>query len=164
MTMAFRQRLVASWAVGAVTLMMLDAMFRLGHRAALAFEGPAGPLHWAACAASVAFFCYVEGHRALQKKFAPMVVSRAVTSGAQATGGLAVLTAPLYAMGLCGGAPREVARAWSGALLIVAAVVVVRSLPAPWREVVDSGVAAALGWGAVALLATFVRAMRRAAC
>jgi hypothetical protein len=44
-------------------------------------------------------------------------------------------------------------------LLITAAIAFVRSLPYPWRGIVDGGVVAGLAYGLVSLAVTFVRAL-----
>jgi hypothetical protein len=55
-------------------------------------------------------------------------------------------------MSLVGAPRRTLARAWLGVALIVLAVLVVRSLPEPWRGIVDAAVAAALLVGLFAIV------------
>jgi hypothetical protein len=146
-----RELAITTWAVAGVGLLFLEGVARLGMRTLrLLREGMDAP-SWAVLVVVVALFCWGEGYLALQRRFVPHVIARAVECGRAATGCLPVLGAPLYAMSLVGVRPRELARAWLGVLLIVVAIVVVRGLPSPWRAIVDAGVTAALAWGLVAL-------------
>lgn len=150
---------ITTWAIAGVGLMLLEAVARMGARTLrLLGEGLDAPA-WVALVVVVAFFSYVEGYRALQKRFVPHVVARAVALGARASGCLPVLGAPLHAMSLVGATHRELARAWLGVALIVAAVFLVRALPSPWRVIVDAGVTAALAWGLVALVVALARVL-----
>jgi hypothetical protein len=147
------RNLVAGWAVGAVALTFVEAIARLGDRALATAAAGLAPGEWAALAASVALFGWGEGHRALARRFVPGVVARSFALADRRPGALAILAAPLHALALVG---RGAARAWLGVALIVAAVLAVRALPAPWRGIVDGGVAVALVWGLGALLSRFV--------
>ena len=154
-----REVAITTWALSGVGLMLLEAVARMGVRTVrLLREGLDAP----ACLALVlvvTLFCYAEGYRALQKRFVPHVVARAVAFGASASGCLPVLAAPLHAMSLMGATRRELARAWLGVALIVAAVFLVRALPSPWRGIVDAGVTAALVWGLVALVVALAKVL-----
>ena len=148
---------VTVWSVAAVALALAEGVFRLGARAARTIaEGLDGP-QWLALAASVAALCYFEGHRALQLRFVPSVLRRAEVAGHMCRGCFGVLAAPLFALSLIGTDRQTGARAWLGVASIVLAVLGVRELPAPWRGIVDAGVAAALAWGLVALVHQFAR-------
>lgn len=151
---------IAGWAVTGVGLLFLEAVVRLGARAvALVQAGLDGP-EWLALVLVVALFTYGEGHRALERHFAPAVVTRALSAGTRLSGCLPVLVAPLYAMSLVGAERRALARAWAAVALIVLAVLGVRALPVFWRGVVDAGVASALAWGLVAIVVRFFAAIR----
>jgi hypothetical protein len=144
---------IALWALGPVALCLIEAIARLGARALRTIDGGLAPVEWLALAAVTVTLCYVEGYRALQRRFAPASVARAF-----AIDPCDVMTAPLRVVGLLGGDRREVGRAWLGAALILGAALSVRWLPAPWRGIVDAGVAAALLWGLVALVGQFLSA------
>jgi hypothetical protein len=154
-----RGLVVAAWAIGAIALSLVEAIWRLGARASATLRAGLEPLEWAALIFVVALFLYGEGVRALQRRFVPHVVTRTVAV-ARSGGAASALLAPLYAMSLVHDAPRAVARAWAGVALIVLAVVAVRELPEPWRGVIDAGVASALSWGLGALLLQSGRALR----
>jgi ABC-type Fe3+ transport system permease subunit len=50
--------------------------------------------------------------------------------------------------------------AWILTSIILLAVAVVRRLPQPWRGIIDAGVVAGLGFGAIALGVAAIRALR----
>lgn len=154
-----RELAIASWAIGGVALTFVEAIVRMAARAVHLLGGEMDTPRWLCLIMVVALFCYGEGYRALQRRFVPHVVERAVGFSASASGCLTILSAPLHALSLVGANRRELARAWIGVGLIVGAVLVVRALPPVWRGLVDAGVAAALSWGLVALVTTFIRVL-----
>ena len=158
--MSAREIGIAGWAVAGVCLLFLEGIVRLGARAVALVQGGLDGPEWLALVLVVALFTYGEGHRALERHFAPAVVARALSAGARLSGCLPVLAAPLHAMSLVGAERRALGRAWAGVALIVLAALGVRALPSPWRGVVDAGVASALAWGLVAIVAQFFAAIR----
>lgn len=114
------------------------------------------PLEWLALVVVAFAFAYGEGVRALAYRWVPTMDLRARELGLQARLHHRLL-APLYAMSLIGAPTRTLLRAWSGVALIVAAVLIVRVLPEPWRGIIDFGVAIALTIG----LARIVIELRR---
>ncbi|HUF13925.1 MAG TPA: hypothetical protein VMN78_12545 [Longimicrobiales bacterium] len=123
---------------------------QLGRRALATLGGGLEPLEWLALALVSIGFLYGEGVRALQGSWVPRMVARAGELRSDSPRLHRVL-APLYAMSLIGAERRRVVRAWLGLALIVAAVLVVRGLPEPWRGIIDAGVCVALLWGLVAI-------------
>lgn len=156
-----RRRVVSAWAVTGVAIMLLEAVLRLGERAVRTIEAGLDGVQTATLVVVVAAFAYGEGYRALQRRFAPAVVERALEAGRRHASLAHDLAAPLYALRLFGAPQREVRVAWLGVALIVVAIVIVRALPDPWRGIVDAGVAVALAWGTLALVVSFARAWRR---
>lgn len=151
-------RAVALWGVLGVVALFAQAIFRLGGHALEPLAGGTlstaqGALYAAWAAASL----YLEGYRAMQLRFCPRVVARAMHLAAHPTP-LRVLIAPAFCMGFFHAAPRTRAVAWGMSLLIVSFVVVLRHVPQPWRGIVDGGVVVALVWGAGALLVQLARA------
>jgi len=124
----------------------------LGARGSALIRSGLQPVEWLLLAAITAAFVYGEGVRALQRRYVPFVLRRLRQLRGEDTAALHRVLAPLYAMALIAAPPRELMRAWAGLLAIVAAVLVVRGLPEPGRGMIDTGVAAALAWGLVALL------------
>jgi hypothetical protein len=147
------------WGVGGVALLLVQAVFRLTPIALEPFRlGGLGVWEIATYATWVLVSLYSEGYRGFQKSFVPRVVARAFFL-ARAPRPLFVLLAPFFCMGLVHARPRRLITSWLVVLLITAAVVLVRTLPYPWRGIIDGGVVAGLAYGLAALLFTFGRAL-----
>jgi len=157
---SMRPRPVAWVSVALIACTFVESILRLGSRAVSTVQAGLSPGQWLALIAIVAGFVYIEGHRALEGKFAPLVVSRALELGSRNLGTYAALSAPLYSLSLIGAPRRALLRAWLAVGLIVIAILVVRALPSPWRGIIDAGVAAALAWGLGALVVEFSRRLR----
>lgn len=154
--------LAAGWSLVFVAGLFLEAIVRLGARFAVACHGDElQGMHWASLPLAVALFCYGEGYLCLQRRFAPVVVVRAFEIASRPVSPASFVTAPLYALSLVGGDRRAVLRSWAGVAGIAGAIVITRCLPGPWRAVVDAGVASALGWGLVAVVATALATLSR---
>lgn len=138
------------WALAGVTALMATGVYRLAERGAAAVRGGLSPLEWAVLLGLTAGMIWFEGFRGIQQRFVPRVHRRAARVHARRLRWR--LAAPLYAMSLVGGRRRMVWKARLGIAAIVGAVLLIRSLPEPWRGIVDVAVAVALGWGLVALL------------
>lgn len=145
--------LAALWALTGVVALFLYAVFRLGRRGWETVQGGLGPGEWAALLLLTVIFLYGEGVRALQRRWVPRLVARAGTLRRE--GGVVYrLVAPLYGMALVGGPARRTVVAWATTTGIVAAVLLVRAFPEPWRGITDLAVAVALLWGTGAIVAT----------
>lgn len=142
--------LATVWAVTGVAAILLKAVVALGARGLDTLRGGLGPAETAALLALTALFVWGEGYRALQRRWIPYVIERVRRLRSDPRPGRVAL-APLYAMSLMGGPRKGLLRAWAGIAAIVAAVLLVRAFPEPWRGIVDFAVAAALAWGVVAL-------------
>ena len=155
----WRATAITLWAVLGVAAILGRAVYALGGRGLATLREGLGPVPLTLLLVLTAAFVYVEGVGALQVRWVPKVVRRIgeLRRGARRRD---ILLAPLYCMGLVGGSRRTKARSWAGVAAIVVAVLVVRSFPEPWRGIVDLSVAAALGWGTLALLIQAARAFR----
>ncbi len=151
---------VACWAIGGVTLLLLQAVVRL---TPIALEplrrGGLGAVELSAYVGWALVSLYSEGYRGFQRAFVPRSVARAFHLARSAPGPLLVALAPAYAMGLVGARRRRLVTSWTIVAMILVAVTLVRRLPYPWRGVVDGGVVAGLVWGVVSLAITFARAL-----
>ena len=112
----------------------------------MSVAGGLSGVEWLALVVIAIAFAYGEGVRALARRWVPQMDRRARQLDRTAPLHHRLL-APLYAMSLIGAPRRTVARAWGGIVLIVAAVLIVRALPEPWRGIVDLAVALALTIG-----------------
>lgn len=133
-----------------VAALFATAVVRLGWQGVSTIRDGLGGLEWAVLVALTVAFVYVEGYRALDRRWVPDLFRRARQLRSEPRA-LVRWLAPLHGLSLIAAAPRRLLRAWLGTSAIVAAVLVVRSFPAPWRGIVDFAVAAALAWGLVAI-------------
>jgi hypothetical protein len=155
-----RRASMALWALMVISGSLMDGIVRLTMRAARAIEAGLTPGQWTASLVIVAALVYVEGYRALQCRFVPMVVSRALCLMEREATARTILEAPLFVLCLVGADRIALFRAWLGLASIAGAVLIVRAFPDPWRGIVDAGVAAALTWGLVALWRQFAVTIR----
>jgi hypothetical protein len=147
------------WGVGGVALLLMQAVFRLTPVALEPLRrGGLGLVEAGTYVAWVVMSLYSEGYRGFQKGFVPRVVARAYFL-ARSPRPLFVALAPFFCMGLVHARPRRLLTSWLIVLLITAAIAFVRSLPYPWRGIVDGGVVAGLAYGLVSLTVAFVRAL-----
>ena len=160
MAPSVRGRLAEGWALLGVSFVFLKSAMQLGVRGVVTMLSGMTTGEWMAFIVITALFVYGEGVRALQMKYMPYVLRRI----AQLPGESAVnqILAPLYAFSLIGAERRVLVKAWAGTAAIVAAVIIVRQFSEPWRGIVDFGVAMALTWGLIALLAGAWKAGARA--
>lgn len=128
----------------------MSATCRLVGRGVATIREGLGPGEWAALVVLTALFVYGEGVRALERRWVPHLIERARQVRDVPSLGVRLL-APLYGLSLIAAPRRELAKAWAGALAIAGAVFVVQALPDPWRGITDFAVAAALGWGVLAI-------------
>lgn len=150
------------WGVLGVGLILLNAISRFGPVALEPLRRRDLTLaQGCAYAATVASLAYVKGHRALSKKFTPLVVARAFTLGPE--GGcctaLRAVLAPLYSIGLFHATAKRMAVGWGIMAAVACLVVGVKRLPYPWRSIVDAGVAVGLSLGVAALCVHYGRAL-----
>ena len=116
-------------------------------------------LQWACYGRTVATFAYVEGYRAFQTKFSPMVVRRAMTLGDADRPIAHKALAPFYSMGLFHATKKRRTVSWSVSCGVFMLVGIVKRLPYPWRAIVDAGVCTGLCWGGASILALYARAL-----
>ena len=141
----------AWWGVAGVTFLFLSAAWRLGARGVETVRAGLSPAEWGALAALLVVFVYGEGYRALQRKYVPHVLERLGELGPERNL-LHRLLAPLYGMALVDEEAARTVRPWLGVAAIVAAVLIVRAFPEPWRGITDLAVGGALFWGAVTMV------------
>lgn len=150
---------VVAWALLGVVVLLSTAVARLAARGIETLRNGLTPWEWGALVGLTATFVYGEGVRALQRRWVPHLLDRVRRLRGERDV-LLRLAAPLYGLSLVGASPRALFRAWAGTAAIVAAVMVVRAFPEPWRGITDLAVAAAVGWGLLVILRRAPRAFR----
>lgn len=151
------EKLVATWGVAWVSLLLGRAIWRLTPWALepwtddLMTTGQKGIyVGWLVANA------YLEGYRGFQLRFSPRVVARAVYLGKNPRPLWVVLALP-FCMSLFHSTRRQMTVSWVfiGALVLV--IWWVRSLPQPWRGIIDGGVVLGLLWGLLVIWGLFAR-------
>jgi hypothetical protein len=151
------EKLIATWGVASVSLLLGQAIWRLGP---LALEpwtedmmtGTQKGIYIAWLVANA----YLEGYRGFQLRFSPRVVSRAIYLG-QNPRPLWVILALPFCMSLFHSTRRQMTVSWTFIVAIVLLVWWVRSLSQPWRGIIDGGVVIGLLWGLLVIWGLFVR-------
>lgn len=117
-------------------------------------NSPMSQIHWLALAFSVIYMAYAEGYKGFHLGFAPRVVVRARYL-ADNPRPLHVLLAPLFCMGYIYATRKRQILSIALTAMIVCFVLIARSMPQPWRGIVDAGVVVGLTLG-VASIAYFL--------
>jgi hypothetical protein len=151
---------VTLWGVAGFCMLLLQAVYRLAIRAyePIAHHQLTRPWHWVLLAASILVLGYSEGYRAFQRRAAPRIVARAIHLAGHPRP-LHVVLAPFYCTGLFHATRRRLIASWVLYGMLVVLIVSVRQLAQPWRGIVDAGVVVGLGWGTLAIIIVYVRAV-----
>jgi len=116
-------------------------------------------LQWGMFGSTMLFFAYIEGYKAFQMKFSPLVVRRAMTLSKPGTPPPHAILAPFYSMGLFHASKKRRTISWTISLSVAAIIGLVKRLPYPYRSIVDAGVVVGLAWGSASILAIYARAL-----
>jgi hypothetical protein len=150
---------IASWGVFGVLALLGQAMWRLTPLALEPLQqGMMTGFQWALYISWAVFNAYAEGYRGFQRSFSPRVVARAIHLSHHPKA-LHVALAPLFCMGLFHAKRRRLIASWVLTGVIILLIIVIRQIPQPWRGIVDVGVVVGLAWGALSIIALFVRAL-----
>ena len=109
-----------------------------------------GQVHWIALIFSVIYMAYAEGYKGFHLGFAPRVVVRARYLAANPRP-LHVLLAPLFCMGYIYATRKRQILSFALTTMIICFVLIARSMPQPWRGIVDAGVVVGLGLGVLSI-------------
>ena len=107
-------------------------------------------VHWSALVFSVIYMAYAEGYKGFHLGFAPRVVVRARYL-ADNPRPLHVLLAPLFCMGYIYATRKRQILSFALTTMIICFVLIARSMPQPWRGIVDAGVVVGLGLGVLSI-------------
>jgi len=111
---------------------------------------PMSQIHWLALVFSVIYMAYAEGYKGFHLGFAPRVVVRARYL-ADNPRLLHTLLAPLFCMGYIYATRRRQILSFALTTMIICFVLIARSMPQPWRGIVDAGVVVGLGLGVLSI-------------
>jgi hypothetical protein len=145
--------------VAGVLVLLGSAVYRLLPRAIEPISTGLAPWQWGLYAAIAIFIAYTEGYRAMQLRFGPRVVARAIVLARDPRLWL-VLLAPAFAMALLHARRRRLIASWILVVAIVVMVILVQRLDQPYRGMIDGGVVVGLSWGIATILAVSVQALR----
>ena len=138
------------WGIGGVLLLLIFAIFRLAPMALELENSSMSQLHWLALAFSVIYMAYAEGYKGFHLGFAPRVVVRARYL-ANNPRPLHVLLAPLFCMGYIYATRKRQILSFALTTMIICFVLIARSMPQPWRGIVDAGVVVGLVLGVLSI-------------
>ncbi len=150
---------VSAWTLIGVAALFASAIYRLGTRGVATIQAGLGWGEWSVLVLLTVAFVYGEGFRALDRRWVPKLIERALLLRDDQRLFVRLL-APLYGLSLVGTGRDDLIRGWLLTAAILGAVLIVRTLPDPWRGIVDFAVAAALAWGLVAILRRIPEAVR----
>jgi GT2 family glycosyltransferase len=139
-----------AWGIGGVLLLLIFAIFRLAPMALELVDSSMSQLHWLALAFSVIYMAYAEGYKGFHLGFAPRVVVRAryLADNPRA---LHVLLAPLFCMGYIYATRKRQIVSFALTVMIICFVLIARSMPQPWRGILDAGVVVGLSLGVLSI-------------
>ena len=152
-------RAIEAYGVLGVVGMLAVGVVRLLRHVAMTLDGGLGVAEVVGAAAILVFMAYVEGYRGFHLRFSPRVVARArwVASDPRP---IRVVLLPLLCMGLFAATRRRLISSWALTAMILFFIVAVRTLPDPWRGLVDLGVVCGLTIGCLSMLYWWTVALR----
>lgn len=107
-------------------------------------------VHWLTLVFSVVYMAYAEGYKGFHLGFAPRVVVRARYL-ANNPRPLHVLLAPLFCMGYIYATRRRQIVSFALTTMIICFILIARSMPQPWRGILDAGVVVGLSLGVLSI-------------
>lgn len=150
------EKLIATWGIVWVSLLLGRAIWRLTPYAVDVWTEDlmTADQKWLFIGWLVAN-AYLEGYRGFQLRFSPRVVSRAVYLGQNPRPLWFILALP-FCISLFHSTRRQKTVSWIFIGALVLLIWWVRSLPQPWRGIVDGGVVLGLVWGLAVIWWLFV--------
>ncbi len=151
------EKLAATWGIAWVSLLLGRAIWRLTPLALEPWtQGLMSDGQKAIYIGWLLANAYLEGYRGFQLKFSPRVVSRAIYLGQNPRPLWLILALP-FCMSLFHSTRRQMTVSWVFVVTIILLIWWVRSLPQPWRGIVDGGVVLGLVWGLGVIWWLFLR-------
>lgn len=150
-------KVVATWGIAQIALLLGSAVYRLTPLAIEPWRD--GTLTSPQKLLFVGWIIangYMEGYRGFQRRFCPRVVGRARELATAPTLVRTVLALP-FCMSLFDAPRRQMIVQWIFLVALATLIAFVKTLPQPWRGIIDGGVVVGLVWGLVMTLVYFVR-------
>ena len=152
-------KILAGWGVVGVIGILANALRRVIPIAMQPFkQGDLTPFQLGSYVAWGAYMLYVEGYKAFQLKFCPLVVRRAFTLSENPGIFNWILAGP-YSMGLFNATKKRLIVSWGISIGVLGIVAAVKRLAYPWRSIIDGGVVLGLSYGAASLCFQFIKAI-----
>ena len=149
---AIAKRLLGMWGVLQVVSIIGNAIRRVLPIAMQPFEdGGMKSYEWVMYVTWSVYMLYMEGYKAFQCKFSPLVAERAFRLIDHASP-LNILLAGPYSMGMMDATKKRKYISWGVTLGVFGIVKIVKMLPYPYRSIVDGGVVAGLSYGTASIL------------
>ncbi|CAK9027405.1 unnamed protein product [Durusdinium trenchii] len=141
------------WGVGAWLYIFVDCiLMELGRSLEPFRRQDLTTGQWLGFAAIGLGLLLVEGIRAFQMSFSPLLIRRAKELQGDSPV-WELLLAPFFVAGLVSATPRRLCKSWLlVAVLIPGLALTVPMMPYPWRQATDFGVVLGLGWGTGSVL------------
>jgi hypothetical protein len=153
------RNLLGVWGVLQVSTLIGNAVYRLIPVALQPFQkNDLQPYQWGLYLAFCSFMGYFQGYKGFQKKFAPLVVSRAFNLYNNLSI-LNLLLAGPYSMGMFNASKKRMIASWGLAIGVSALAKFVKYLSYPYKSIVDGGVVFGLSYGTTSLLFCAVGAL-----
>jgi len=154
---AAREKLIAAWGVAWVSLLLGRAIWRLTPHAVEPWTTDMMTLGQQGIYVGwIVLNAYLEGYRGFQLRFSPRVVARAAYLGRHPKPLWVVLALP-FCMSLFHANRKQLTVSWVFIAMLVVVIWWVRTLPQPWRGIIDGGVVFGLVWGLIVIWWLFVR-------
>ncbi len=139
------------WGVGGVLFLLVEAIVRLSKYIYELGSIELQWYHWGLILLNVLFMGYSEGYRGFQQGFAPRVAARARYLSQHQTL-ITMVFAPLFCMSFFHTTRKRLIVSYTLTSGIIILILMIRTVPQPWRGIIDSGVVIGLFWGMLAIL------------
>ena len=150
----------ATWGILGVIGLLGQAIVRLGAASLGALRMPWAWYHSAFIIVWIPLMVFSEGYHGFQRGFSPRVAARAADLCARPTA-LRVALAPLFCIGYFGIERRNQLLILGITAVMLGLVVLIHTVPQPWRGAIDLGVIAGLLWGVIALVVYVTRGLKK---
>lgn len=149
---------VFGWGILGVLALLGQALWRLAPLTVDAVQAGLTPLQWGVMTIWIVVMAHAEGYRGFHRRFSPRVVARALWLREHPTG-IKAIVAPLFCMSLFGATRKGMMVARILVVGILGLILLVRTLPQPWRGMIDAGVVVGLGIGVASIVGYAARAL-----